>query len=131
MKKLMAFFALIAAAFALATTPAIAKPAWTEYSPAAFTAAQKAGKTIVVDVHADWCPTCRAQQPILNALRGEKRLKNAVFMKVDFDNDKDFLSANRIPRQSTIVVFKGMKETGRSIAQTDRAKLRTFVLSSI
>lgn len=104
---------------------------WEKYSASSFKAAQSNGETIVVDVYASWCPTCRAQTPILNELRKDARLKNVRFVKVDFDKDKAFLRAHRIPRQSTIVVFKGMKETGRSIAQTNRGKLRGFVLGKI
>ncbi|NMW31937.1 thioredoxin family protein [Altererythrobacter sp. RZ02] len=129
MKKLLSLFAAIAALFAL--TPVAAAPAWTSYSDESFARAQNAGKTIIVDVHADWCPTCRAQQPILNELRADKRLKDVVFIKVDFDSDKGFLRANRIPRQSTIVVFKGKKETARSIAETNRKRLRSVVLGAI
>lgn len=86
---------------------------------------------MVVDVHADWCPTCRAQAPILEELRKDKRLAKVQFVRVDWDNDKDFVKKYRIPRQSTIVVFRQGRESGRSIAQTDRTKLRQFVLGAI
>ena len=131
MKKLFSLVALVAAFFAATMMPAAAAPGWTQYSASSFAAAQNAGKTIVVDVHADWCPTCRAQQPILNELRKDKRLANAVFIRVDFDKDKAFLRTHRIPRQSTILVFKGKTETARSIAQTNRSALRKVVLGAI
>ena len=129
MKKLLSIVAAFAALFAL--TPASAAPGWAQYSASNFASAQKAGKTIVVDVHAKWCPTCRAQQPTLNELRADKRLKDVVFIKVDFDKDKAFLRANRVPRQSTILVFKGKRETARSIAETNRNRLRAVVLGGI
>ena len=129
MKRLFSIVAAFAALFAL--TPAAAAPGWTSYSETSFARAQNAGKTIVVDVHAKWCPTCKAQQPILNELRADKRLKDVVFIKVDFDDDKAFLRANRVPRQSTILVFKGKKETARSIAETNRKRLRSVVLGAI
>lgn len=104
---------------------------WTEYSAASFAKAQQSGQTILVDVYAPWCPTCRAQTPILDELRKDTRLSEVAFVKVDFDNDKDFLHAHRISRQSTILVFKGKKEVARSIAETDRTRLRSFVLDAI
>lgn len=134
MKKLLSIFVLAVAAAAtfLSVSPAThAAPGWTKYSAASFAKAQASGKTIVVDVHAKWCPTCRAQQPILDELRSDKKLAQAMFVKVDFDTDKDFLRAHRIPRQSTIVVFKGKTETARSIAQTDRSALRSVILNAI
>lgn len=101
------------------------------YSARSFEAAQAAGKTIVVDVHADWCPTCKAQAPILSEIAKDSRAKGVVFVQVDFDKDKAFLRAHRIPRQSTILVFKGDREVGRSIAETDRTRLRSFVFDRI
>lgn len=102
-----------------------------DYSPDAFAEAQAAGKFIIVDVYADWCPTCRAQRPILAELKTETELENAVFVTVDYDRDKDFLRTHRIPRQSTILVFHGERELTRSIAETNRERLRGVVLSAV
>jgi thiol:disulfide interchange protein len=122
---LLGFAALILSQPAMAATP------WIEYTPERFARVQAAGETILVDVHADWCPTCKAQGPILERLRQDKRLGHTVFMRVDFDAEKAFLRAHRIPRQSTILVFRGRTETGRSIAETDPARLRSFVFKSV
>lgn len=111
--------------------PAAAAPAWQQYDAAKFAKAQKAGKTIVVDVHAVWCPTCKAQAPTLDALRKEPRLKSAVFFKVDFDKEKAFLKQHRIPRQSTVLVFRGKKETARSVAESRPRELRAAVLAGV
>lgn len=129
MTRMIRTFLLLLAA--LASVPAAASPAWSNYSPEAFSRAQASGKTIVVDVHATWCPTCRAQEPILDALRSEPRLKNAIFVKVDFDTEKAFLRQHRIPRQSTVLVFKGTRETARSIAETRPEQLRAAVLGGV
>ena len=131
MQKLIQSFLLLVFLILAAPAAAAATTGWTQYSSAEFARAQAAGKTIVVDVHADWCPTCRAQQPTLDALRGDPRLKGAVFVKVDFDTDKGFLRQYRIPRQSTVLVFKGTRETARSIAETRPAQLRAAVLGGI
>jgi len=123
-------FLLSLAALAVAV-PAFAASGWTTYTPDSFASAQASGKTILVDVHADWCPTCRAQQPTLEKLRADKRFAGVMFVKVDFDKDKGFLSAHRIPRQSTIVVFQGRKETARSVAETRPDKLSAAILAGI
>ncbi len=127
---LAAIASLLAGAFAV-TASAATPNSWLAYDTESFAAAQASGKTLVVDVHAGWCPTCRAQAPILDELRGENKDANVIFVRVDFDKDKAFLRAHRIPRQSTIVVFKGTKEVARSIAETDRQRLRSVVLGAI
>ncbi len=104
---------------------------WQTYDAAEFTMAQNKGKTIVVDVYADWCPTCRAQAPILDQLRTEKASGDVQFVKVNFDDEKTFLRQHRIPRQSTVLVFKGKKEVARSIAETNRNRLRNVVLGAL
>ena len=78
-----------------------------------------------------WCPTCKAQAPILDDLRDERQMGDVVFMKLDFDTEKGFLEEHRIPRQSTIVVFQGEQETARSIAETDPDKLRSAILAGV
>lgn len=104
---------------------------WITYDEAEFMMAQEKGKTIVVDVYADWCPTCRAQASILDELRGQEQTRDVLFVKVNFDDEKDFLQAHRIPRQSTVLVFKGNDEVARSIAETDRTRLRSAVLNAL
>ena len=121
----------LACAALITSIPAIAAPTWTPYTQAGFAKAQAAGKAIVVDVHADWCPTCKAQAPILDELRSEKRLSGVTFVRVNFDIDKAFLREHRIPRQSTVLVFRGTRETARSIAETRRTELRAAVLAGL
>jgi thiol-disulfide isomerase/thioredoxin len=38
----------------------------------AFEQAQAAGKTILIDVYASWCPVCKKQQPTIARLEKEK-----------------------------------------------------------
>lgn len=107
-----------------------AQSGWITYTPAAFDMAQEEDRLIIVDVFATWCPTCKAQAPILDELQAEAALENAVFFKVDYDEHKMFLKDHRIPRQSTILVFDGNMEVARSIAETNRERLRAVVLDS-
>lgn len=127
-KTIRNLLALLAIAFSV---PALAAPSWKQYDSTAFAKAQNAGKLIVVDVHAVWCPTCKAQAPTLDALRKEPRFRNAVFFKVDFDKEKAFLRTHRIPRQSTVLVFRGKKETARSVAESRPKELRAAVLAGV
>ena len=99
---------------------------WRDYEPAAFADAQQAGETIFVAVHADWCSTCRAQRPILDALVDEPRFDDAVAFVVDFDTQRDFLAEHQVRYQSTLIVFNGEDETGRSLGERDRDRIRSL-----
>lgn len=97
-----------------ATVWAAGKP----FDQAAFEAAQAAGKPILLEVHADWCPTCRAQEPIVSELMQEPKNAGFVVLRVDFDHQKDALKRLRARYQSTLIVFKGNKEVSRSTGET-------------
>ena len=133
MFRFLALITVVAAVFFAAAqlTAKDAPEGWVQYTPEAFAAAQASGDPVVVDVFAPWCPTCRAQAPILDELRQDDRLADATFIKVNFDDNKAFLRAHRVPRQSTILVFKGRTEVARSIAETNRMRLRAVVLNAI
>src|SRR6516165_2781001 len=88
-----------------------------------FAAAQKAGKPIFVAIHATWCPTCKAQKPILSELMAEPKFKNLIYFVVDFDSQKDAVNFFGAQMQSTLIAFKGEHETGRSVGDTDRSSI--------
>ena len=93
------------------------------FDQAGFEAAQAAGKPILVEIHADWCPTCRAQEPIISALIREPKNADFVVLRVDFDNQKDVLKRLRTQYQSTLIVFKGKKEVSRSTGETRKDEI--------
>ena len=85
----------------------------------AFEAAQAASKSILVDVSAPWCPTCRAQKPIIEKLSVLPEYKDLTIFDVDFDTRKDVLRSLKVQQQSTLIVFKGAREVDRSVGSTD------------
>ncbi len=94
-----------------------------QYSPENWAAALASGKPVLVHVHAGWCPTCRAQAPILDKITSQAAFKSLSFIRVDFDADKDFRKAYNVASQSTVLVFKGGKEVARSIGVTSEDAL--------
>lgn len=93
------------------------------YDKAAFDKALAEGKPVIVDFQADWCPTCKVQKPLVQALLKEPRMKDVVLFVADYDKEKDLKRALRVSSQSTFVVFKGGKEVGRSTGQTKKEDL--------
>ena len=65
----------------------------------AFEAAQAAGKSILVDVSAPWCPTCRAQKPIIEKLSLLPEYKDLTIFDVDFDTQKPVLRDLKVQQQ--------------------------------
>ena len=101
------------------------------FDQAAFDAAQAAGKPILIEVSAPWCPTCKAQAPILSRLRSEPRFKELVSLNIDFDSQKDLLRKFNVQMQSTLIVFKGRQETGRSTGDTNAGSIEALLGKSI
>jgi thioredoxin 1 len=123
----------IAVAFSLSATAAFAQSTATEakFTPAAFAAAQAAGKPIVVEVTAPWCPTCKAQAPIIKSLTSKPEFRNVTVLKVDFDSQKDVLKTLNVAQQSTLIAFKGKAETSRSTGDTTAAGIEKLFKSAI
>jgi thioredoxin 1 len=118
--------AIVAAVALLGVLPASAAE-WKPFSAAAFAEAQKEGKSILVDIFAPWCPTCRAQNPILVQLTREPQFNSLVVFKVDFDNQKGDVRALKAQQQSTLIAYKGETEKGRSVGVTDEKSIAVLV----
>jgi thioredoxin len=117
-------FATVATISALA--PAFAAETKT-FESASFAAAQQAGKPILVAIHASWCPTCKAQKPILSELMAEPKFKNLVYFVVDFDSQKEAVKYFGARVQSTLITFKGATETGRSVGDTEPSSIAALL----
>lgn len=122
--------AALASIGAMAIAPASAFEA-TTFDAKAFEAAQAAGKPILIEVSAPWCPTCKAQKPILSELSRKPRLKDLVAFQIDFDRRKDLLRKFGVSMQSTLISFKGAKEVARSTCDTDAASIETQLDKSL
>lgn len=84
------------------------------------------GKPVVVDVSATWCPTCKAQKPIVENLSKQPTYKDVVVLAVDFDADKAVLKQFKVNMQSTLIAFKGGKEMARSVGDTTPAGIENI-----
>ncbi len=97
------------------------------YSRQAFTAAQNAGKPILLHITAPWCPTCKAQKPILGKIEAEPKFKSLVVLNIDFDSQKALLRKLRVNQQSTLIAYKGKTEVGRSVGDTNPASIAALL----
>jgi len=122
---------LFAALLVLATSTAQALDV-APYSAAKFAEAKLAGKSVALHFHADWCPTCRAQQKVISELRAEKSSMLPVTIYIaDYDHEPALREKLGVRTQSTMIVYKGKTEKSRIAGETDPAKIRAALQAGL
>ena len=96
-----------------------------------FDAARAAGRPVAVVFHADWCPTCRAQAPLLKDLTQQPEFAPVTLYVANYDTEKTLKKSLGVTKQSTIVVFKGGKETARSTGDTHEDSLASLLRQAL
>ena len=103
----------------------------TQFNQQDFDTLTASGKSVVLDISATWCPTCKAQKPIIDGLMKQPAYNDVTLMTIDFDADKPTLKKFKVTMQSTLVAFKGAKEVGRSVGDTSPAGLEALIKKSL
>ena len=101
------------------------------YTAAALQRAQAAGKPVAVHFHADWCPTCKAQEKAFDSLRGDPQLKDVTVLVANYDVERDLKQAMNVRSQSVVVVFRGSKETTRIGGETKPGKIKAALATAL
>ena len=126
MKTLLA---TLITALILVTEPAVAGEE--PFSTATFDRLLGDGQPVVVDFHADWCPICRAQAPIVKELLATPELKNVTVLIANYDTELGLRKSLNVAKQSTLVVFRHGKEVARSTGDTSREGLAALLRQAI
>jgi len=119
--------ALLLSGIALLATAGDIKP----YSQQEFDTLAQAGKSVVVDVSAPWCPTCKAQKPIIDGLAKQPAYKDVTILTVDFDSEKNILKQYKVNMQSTLIGFKAGKEISRSVGDSTPAGIESIFKKAV
>jgi len=112
------------------SAPAMAQPEQ-PFTMATLKAAQSAGRSILVDAYAPWCPICRKQAPTIEAMTKDPTFAKLLILRLDYDNQNAEKQALGITMQSTLIAFDGSKETGRLIGVTDSAQIESLAKSAM
>ena len=101
----------------------------TTFNKELFLEAQKSGKTVVINSWNKTCSTCAAQSIVLKEAKNE--FKNVLFLSFEQTVDVDIANFLKIDYWTTIVVYKDNKEIARSIGQTNKSKIYSFIQKEI
>lgn len=91
-----------------------------DFTDARFAELQAQGAVILVDIWAEWCPTCAEQQRVLKAFQEEHPDSELHILQVNFDTQKPVVTRFAAPRQSTLILFRGEERIWFSVAETRR-----------
>lgn len=100
--------------------PGVSGQSRAAYTQERFEDLQEGGAVILVDVFADWCPTCAIQQEILAEFAEAHGNLPLHTLTVDFDAQKDVVRHFQVPRQSTLILYRGNERVWFSVAETRR-----------
>ncbi|WP_020210671.1 thioredoxin family protein [Gilvimarinus chinensis] len=113
---------IAAAVFTLSSLQAFALDA-EAFTKERFDALQAEGAPVLVDVYATWCPTCAKQRKVLEQYQTENPDSELVILEVDFDDQKEWVTHFKAPRQSTLVLFNNGEQVWFSVAETREEKI--------
>jgi thioredoxin 1 len=95
------------------------------FTAEAFKSAMAEDKTTLLFFHASWCPVCRAQEPkVMAHLNGDHR--DVVAFKVDYDSNMPLRQELKVDKQSTLILYQGMKEIARLSYKSDDESIAQF-----
>ncbi|MGH7482693.1 MAG: thioredoxin family protein [Longimicrobiales bacterium] len=120
MKATSSIGLLALAILAPATAANAQTPEREPFTEERFAALQDQDALILLDVFADWCPTCARQQEILAAFQNENPQAPLHILSIDFDEQRDLVRRFRAPRQSTLILYRGDEQLWFSVAETRR-----------
>lgn len=93
------------------------------YRPDRFDGLIRAGKPVLVHIHAPWCPTCRAQDKRLTGLFTLPENRDITALEVSFDQQKDAVRSFRASQQSTLIGYRDGREVGRLVGETREERI--------
>ena len=104
-----------AALAASGSAPPLATEAFTE---SRFRELQAQNALILVDVTADWCPTCSHQRRVIARYLEKRPDVELHVLELDFDRQRDWVVRLKAPQQSTLLLFRGSTQLWFSVAET-------------
>ena len=124
----MSLFKTAVVLAALALVPAAAQAAEVrKFDAASFAAAKAAGRPILVDVKAWWCPVCASQNATIKQALTMPGYDKLLVLEVNYDKQKPEWQALGVRKQATLIGYRGNSEVGRIEFKTDKELIRDLL----
>jgi thioredoxin 1 len=86
------------------------------------------GDKVLVDFYATWCGPCKSLMPLLESIEGE--YSSVKFVKMDVDQNRDYIMELGIRSVPTVMVFNG-NEMVNSSAGLNNAMFYKGILNTL
>ncbi len=101
------------------------------YSPGLAQERLAAGETVLIDVSAPWCSTCRAQGRAIDELRASNAAYDQAitFIRMDWDTygRSEFARSLGVQRRSTLILIRGNEILGTVVADTRHVSIQALM----
>lgn len=98
-----------------------------DFDAATFAAAQSAGRPILLDVAAWWCPVCQSQKATIKETVGAAAYSKLLILHIDYDRQESVWKGFNVVKQATLIGFKGKKEVGRLEFISDKDQIESLL----
>lgn len=111
---------------AWAAAPARAA-SWTSFEPAAYEAARKAEKIVLLQFGERGCLACEEQERVLSRLFWSSPRNDWAGFEVNLARNADFARGLGVHSLSTLVLMRGTREVARTVGVIQESELLAFL----
>jgi thiol-disulfide isomerase/thioredoxin len=122
--RILASLALLAAAL-----PALA--AELPFNQQLFDQLRASGQPVAVHFYATWCNVCKKQREITSGLLKQPEFSKLTLLSADIDHEQALMQTLKVASRSTLIVYKGPQEVGRTVADTNPDSLAALLRQAL